>query len=187
MPLGETLTILATLANAVQVLRTTNRPAETPAAEPSPAMDTMALMAFDFAKTSNEAASVRQESALSRLNLLLGISAAALLISAFLGAVSGDSPEGDSPLFIGSLAFFCLVCAGAIVLRRAFGVARISLRDFNGAPEDRQWESLERFVEHARRLESTNQRHLMAVELGTDGMILVITAQVVLAAVWLIS
>ena len=46
MPLGETLTILATLANAVQVLRTTNRATEAPAAEPAAVVDTMALMAF---------------------------------------------------------------------------------------------------------------------------------------------
>jgi hypothetical protein len=187
MPLGETLTILATLANAVQVLRTNNRPAEAPLIESAPVVDTMTLMAFEFARTSNEAAVVRHETALSRLRILFVASTVTLLLTAFLGGVGNDSPVGWSALFIASVVLFVVVCLCVIGLRRAFRVTPLTLRDFDAVTGTEQWESMDRLIHHARDLEATNGRRLTMVEHGADALILLIAVQAVLGAVWLIS
>ena len=180
------MTLLATLANAVQVLRATSRTAEAPV-EAEPAIDTMALMSFEFAKAANAETIHRHEAALSRLGGVGFASAIAVLMSAFLGAVSGDSPEGGSPLFIASICIFLIVATGAALLRRFFRVSRLTLDHFAAVPGVEQWESMQRFIEGARGIEHSNHRRLSTVELGTDALMLLAALQVVLAAVWLIS
>ncbi len=182
MPFGDTLTLLATLANAYQALRF-NRPPEA-SADVGPSIDPALLIALDASKTANDETVRRHDAASNGAHLVIGLSAATLLVSAFLGAVSTDSPGGSSPLFIASVIIFIAITLGAIVVRRSFTLRALPSAD--GAWSGSQ-ETVEKLLRRRQEVEGENRRRLAAVSLGGDLLLLFVALQVVLAAVWLID
>ncbi|MGE0686313.1 MAG: hypothetical protein AB7P33_06200 [Dehalococcoidia bacterium] len=184
MPFGETLTLLATLANAYQALRFSRPPEATAAAnDPEPAIDPALLIALDASKTANDETVRRHDAASNGAHLVIGLSAATLLVSAFLGAVSSDAPEGSSPLFIASVIIFIAITLGAIVTRRSFALRPLPSGEdaWSGSQQ-----AVERLLKRRQQVEEDNRRRLSAVSAGGDVLLLVVALQVVLAAVWLI-
>jgi hypothetical protein len=183
MPIGDTLTLLATLASAFQALRT-SRPDEPPAAGQDAIIDPTLLIALDAANAANDEVVLRHETAGSRLLWLTGLSAAALLLSAFLGAVSSDSADAASPLFILSLIVFVVVVAVVIVIRRVFTLSSPEADDTEALASQ---EVVEKLLHRRRQLERRNSRRLAVVDIGVDAVLGLVALQVILAALWLID
>ena len=186
MPLGETLTLLATLAGALQAMRVSRPTPETPS-PPQSEVDALTLVTFDLVRSANEDAVRLHEAAINRLNGLALLSGAALLVSAFLGAVSDDAPEGGSPLFIAAICLFVAVVALVIVLRRVFGVAHLSHQELAVAPQNLRLDAIAQIIEQGRETERRNRGRTAVLDLAGDALLLAIALQAVLAAVWLIS
>jgi hypothetical protein len=185
MPLSETITLLATLASALQAMRA-GRPTEAPA-PPAPEVDALTLVTFDLVRTANDDALRKHESACGRLNLVAVLSGGTLLLSAFLGAVSEDAPEGSSPLFIASIVLFAAAVAATIVLRWTLPARRTSHNELSVAPQALRLDAVAQLIEQGRQTERYNLRRAFLLDLAFDALLLTLALQVVLGAVWLIS
>jgi hypothetical protein len=185
MPLGETLTLLTTLATALQAFRL-NRATETAVDEiEAPALDPALLVALDAAKAANDETVRRFDSAALGLLLLIGFSAATVLVAAFLGVSSDESADGGSPLFVASLVIFGIVALMGIALRRT-----CSLRSFPADALPLSAGSLpliEGMLKTRQQVQQTNGRRLTVLQIGSDAVLLVVAVQVMLAAAWLID
>ena len=82
MPLGETLTLIATLASALQALRL-NRATEATVEAEQP-LDPALLLALDAVKAANDETVRRYDVAANGAHLLIGLSAATVLVSAWV-------------------------------------------------------------------------------------------------------
>jgi hypothetical protein len=184
MPLGETLTLLATLASAFQALRTGRADGSTATSEPAAAIDPAVLIALDEARHADDEVTRRQEAAASRLLWLAGLSAMAVLLSAFLSAASAGSTDATSLLFVLVLVIFVAISAGVIVLRRVF-VPAVAFAE--GAADLGSLSTMEALIEQRRRLLGRNRRSLLVLEIGADTALVLIAVQVILAGLWLID
>lgn len=183
MPLGETLTILATLASAVQALRS-SRPTETLVEAEQDVLNPMLLLTMDSAKQAHEETLQRLAAASNGTHFLIALSAATVLLSAFLGAVADQASSG-SPLFIANLGIFVVVVAATVLARRLFA-ARTNLGLGPANQVDGQ-EAIEKLIEGLQRVEKANSGRLKALAIVSDVVVLTIALQVVLAAFWLID
>ena len=186
MPIGETLTLLASLASALQAMRASRPTPETPV-QSAAEVDALTLVTFDLVRTANDDAVRLHEAASERLNAFALLSGAALLVSAFLGAMTEEAPEGASPLFIASICIFVMVVTAVIVLRRVFGVTRLSHQELSAAPQSLRLEAIAQAIEQGRETERGNRARVAMLDVAGDVMLLLVALQAVLAAVWLIS
>jgi hypothetical protein len=185
MPLGETLTLLTTLATALQAFRL-NRATETAVeeVESAPTLDPSLLIALDAVKSANDETVRRYDAAANGAHLLIGLSAATVLVSGFLGAATDSDADGGSPLFIASLVIFIVIAVAAVVLRRictlrSFPADAVA---FTGTSEA----VVETILKARQQVHRANERRFALLQIGSDFLLLVVAVQVVLAALWLI-
>jgi hypothetical protein len=174
MPVGETLTLLATLANALQALRLSRPPANGgPAEGDTPSVD---LLALDLVRAAETRIEHEYHAALRRFDWLLALSAGALLATAFLGVSEGAA--ADSPLFIAAVATFGVLAVLSIAVRHAFRLQVASL-------DELRLHSPAEFVERAHAAQSYDHAQLKRLGMGSDALLAVAALQVVLCAVWI--
>lgn len=184
MPLGETLTLLTTLATALQAFRL-NRATETAVDEiEPPALDPALIVALDAVKSANEETVRRYDAASNGAHLLIGLSAATVLISAFLAAATDSGADGGSPLFVASLLIFVLIALSGIGLRRACRLTSFPPNSvaFTGTSAT----VVETILNARQQILRANERRFAMLQSGSDALLLVVATQVVLASLWLI-
>jgi hypothetical protein len=176
MPVGETLTLLATLANALQTLRLSRPPAEGAASVPDAAA--AELMALDSLRVSEARLQQEYDSALRRFDGLAAFSAIALLATAFAGGRNGA--EAGSSLLVAAVSAFGLLVLCCVLTRQ-------TLRIQDGSLAEHQLESVPQLIDRAREREANNRDRLRWMSRASDAILVIAAVQVGLGVVWVLA
>jgi hypothetical protein len=181
----EAATLLTAISNAYQVLRA-NRPVtdtpQTMSEETSPTL----ILAYDFVRASEEAASRRLESANSRLQALFILAALITIAVPALAAAFAAGPDFASPALITALILFAVITIVTVVAAASGRPLRISagnvLEDHLGKSE---WQFMRDMLNYASRNEAHNLGLISASLRAGALAALLIAVEVVLLVAWL--
>jgi len=187
MPLIETVSLLTTLASAIQVLRS-NKPGD-PAPAASEAVEASGVVfGYDLARTHYESSVRRLDSSAGHFTLLAASTALATLASVLMVRAVNDEADLGSALIWASLVMTVAVVVGAVLVRALTSAQLISTRlalarQSIDAPLQLMEDYVRLAVSHADR----NERSLSVRSLAGDLLLLCAAANVVILSIWALS
>ncbi|MGE3774896.1 MAG: hypothetical protein AB7I32_18375 [Gammaproteobacteria bacterium] len=185
MPLIETISLLATLAGAVQGMRQKSSP-DAPSVATEAAEASGVVLAYDLAKTQYESSVERLQSTDRQITLVASLTAMLTLLAVVgVRAIESEADLG-SGFLMGALVLMLVVVAGAVLLRTITAARVISAR----ALLDRTDTPLQLMEDYARLAAGTAELNDAAARtraLGADLLLICAAVEAVLLSVWVLT